>query len=88
MEATQRPVTLEALNEATGERPLWREAPSWFVIANEDRNIPAELQHSMAHRAEASGTVELEGASHAVGVLRPDETADIIREAAKVGVAA
>ena len=28
MAATQRPVTLEALQEPAGERPLWREVPS------------------------------------------------------------
>jgi pimeloyl-ACP methyl ester carboxylesterase len=88
MEATQRPATLEAVNGETGDRPLWREVPSWFVIAEEDRNIPAALQRFMAERADARGTIELSGASHTCGVSRPDETADMIREAAAVGVAA
>src|ERR671924_545271 len=48
MAATQRPATQEALTEPSGERPLWREVPSWFVIGEEDRNIPAALQHYMA----------------------------------------
>ena len=29
----------------SGERPLWKELPSWFLIGEEDRNIPAALQH-------------------------------------------
>src|SRR5262245_25344025 len=87
MEATQRPATAEALNEPSGDRPLWREIRSWFVIAEEDRNIPAELQRFMAERADAVGTIELPGASHAAGVSRADETADMIREAATAGVA-
>ena len=33
MAVTQRPVTAEALTEPSGERPLWRELPSWFLIA-------------------------------------------------------
>jgi pimeloyl-ACP methyl ester carboxylesterase len=82
MAATQRPVTLEALQEPSGERPLWNELPSWFLIGGQDRNIPAELQHFMAHRAGALRTVELPTASHAVPVSHPDATARLILEAA------
>ena len=81
MAATQRPVTLEALEAPSGERPLWKQVPSWFLIAGQDRNIPAELQHFMAHRARARRTVELPTASHAVAVSHPDETARLIHEA-------
>jgi pimeloyl-ACP methyl ester carboxylesterase len=88
MAATQRPVTLAALEEPTGERPLWKELPSWFVIAEEDRNIPAALQRFMAERAGARRTIEIPGASHAVAVSCPDATADLILEAAAVPVAA
>ena len=31
MAATQRPATQEALVEPSGERPLWKSVPSWFV---------------------------------------------------------
>jgi pimeloyl-ACP methyl ester carboxylesterase len=44
MAATQRPVTLEALQEPCGERALWRERPSWFLVAVQDCNIPGALQ--------------------------------------------
>jgi pimeloyl-ACP methyl ester carboxylesterase len=46
MGATQRPVTQEALTEPSGEWPLRRGLQSWFLIAEEDRNIPAILQRS------------------------------------------
>jgi pimeloyl-ACP methyl ester carboxylesterase len=82
MAATQRPVTLEALQEPAGERPLWTELPSWFLVAAQDRNIPAELQHFMAHRAGARRTVELPTASHAAAVSHPEATARLILEAA------
>ena len=68
--------TLEALEE-----PLRRaarcgsELPSWFLIGEEDRNIPAALQRFMAERAGARRTVEIPGASHAVAVSHPDATA-------------
>jgi pimeloyl-ACP methyl ester carboxylesterase len=81
MAATQRPVTLEALQEPSGERPLWKELPSWFLLGGQDRNIPAALQHFMAHRAGARRTVELPTASHAAAVSHPDATARLILDA-------
>jgi pimeloyl-ACP methyl ester carboxylesterase len=35
------------------ERPLWRDRPSWFLVAEEDRMIPAETQRFMADRMKA-----------------------------------
>jgi pimeloyl-ACP methyl ester carboxylesterase len=82
MGATQRPVTLEALQEPSGERPLWKQVPSWFLVAAQDRNIPGALQRFMAERAGARRTVELPSASHAAAVSHPDATASLILEAA------
>ena len=56
MAVTQRPVAQEALLEPSGDRPLWKELPSWFVFGEEDRNIPAQLEHFMARRARAHRT--------------------------------
>ena len=81
MAATQRPATQEALVEPSGERPLWKELPSCFLIGGEDRIIPAALQHFMAHRAGARRTVELPTASHAAAVSHPDATGRLILEA-------
>jgi pimeloyl-ACP methyl ester carboxylesterase len=88
MAATQRPVTQEALQEPSGERPLWKELPSWFVFGEEDRNIPAALEHFMAERAGARRTIEIPGASHAISVAHPDATAHLILEAAALYAAA
>jgi pimeloyl-ACP methyl ester carboxylesterase len=88
MAVTQRPVTLEALREPTGERPLWKELPSWFLFGEEDRNIPAALEHFMAERARARRTIEIPGAAHAVPVAHPEATAHLILEAAALHVAA
>ncbi len=81
MAVTQRPVTAEALNEASGEHPLWRSAPSWFLFGELDRNIPAGAHHVMARRAGARSTVEIPGASHVVGISHPAETLKIILDA-------
>lgn len=88
MAATQRPVTQEALTEPSGERPLWREVPSWFVIGEGDRCIPAALQRHMAERAGAHGTLEIPGGSHAISVSHADATAQQILEAAALRAAA
>ncbi len=56
--------------------------PSWFMFGEKDRNIPADLQRFMAERAGARSTVEVSGASHAVGVSHPEATAELILEAA------
>ena len=86
--ATQRPATQEALTEPSGERPLWKDVPSWFLIGEEDRIIPAELQRHMALRARSEREIVVPGASHAITVARPDATVHPILEAAAMRVAA
>lgn len=85
MACTQRPVTQEALSEASGE-PLWKDTPSWFLFGEEDHNIPAALERFMAYRAGALRTIGVEGGSHAVAVSNPEMTADLILEAAALPV--
>jgi pimeloyl-ACP methyl ester carboxylesterase len=88
MAATQRPATQEALVEPSGERPLWKSVPSWFLIGEEDHIIPAALQHYMAERARAHRTVEVPGASHVALVSHPRATAHMVLEAAALRVPA
>jgi pimeloyl-ACP methyl ester carboxylesterase len=88
MAATQRPATQEALVEPSGDHPLWKDVPSWFLIGEEDRIIPAELQHYMAQRAGSQRTVAVEGASHAIAVSHPEATVRAILEAAALRAAA
>jgi pimeloyl-ACP methyl ester carboxylesterase len=86
--ATQRPATQEALVEPSGDSPLWKQVPSWFLVGENDRIIPPAVQHYMADRAGASRTVELPGASHAAPVSQPDATARLTLKAAALPVAA
>jgi pimeloyl-ACP methyl ester carboxylesterase len=88
MAVTHRPATHEALTEPSGERSLWQEVPSRFVIGEEDHIIPAELQRYMAKRAGAQQTLEIPGGSHAITVSQPQAVADQILEAAAVHAAA
>lgn len=82
MAVTQRPVAAAALSEPLGARALWQTVPSWFVFGEEDRNIPAGAHRAMAARAGARRTVQVDGASHVVGISHPTEVADLVREAA------
>jgi pimeloyl-ACP methyl ester carboxylesterase len=82
MSVTQRPVTEEALFEASDDRPLWRSAPSWFVFGELDRNIPAGAHRIMAERAGARSSVEVQGASHVVGISHPNVVVSAMLEAA------
>jgi pimeloyl-ACP methyl ester carboxylesterase len=82
MAVGQRPLRDVAVNEASGS-PAWKPVPSWFVFGELDKNIPAAVHRFMAERAGAREVVEIEGASHAVGVSHPEEVADIILRAAK-----
>jgi pimeloyl-ACP methyl ester carboxylesterase len=82
MAVTQRPVTAGALAEPSGDQPVWRAVPSWFLFGELDRNIPAAAHRIMADRAAARDSVEIPGASHVVGISHPAETARIILEAA------
>jgi pimeloyl-ACP methyl ester carboxylesterase len=82
MAVGQRPLRDVAANEASGP-PAWRSIPSWFVFGELDKNIPVAAHRFMAERAGAREVVEIEGASHAVGVSHPDEVADVILRAAK-----
>jgi pimeloyl-ACP methyl ester carboxylesterase len=88
MATTQRPATQEALTEPSGDRPLWKDVPSWFLIGEEDRVIPCALHRYMARRAQAHRTIEVPGSSHAITVSHPDATARLILHAAGVHAAA
>ncbi|MEI4520784.1 alpha/beta fold hydrolase [Pseudomonas sp. CCNWLW23] len=81
MAATQRPVTVAALNEAATE-PAWKTVPSYFVYGDEDKNIPAQALAFMAERAHSKQTVVVKGASHVVMVSNPKAVASLIETAA------
>jgi pimeloyl-ACP methyl ester carboxylesterase len=84
MAITQRPATQEALTEPSGDRPLWKDVPSWFLIGELDRVIPAALQHYEAKRAQAHRTLEIPGASHVAMISHPAAVAKLIVEASSL----
>jgi pimeloyl-ACP methyl ester carboxylesterase len=75
---SQVPWGVNAMVEPVTE-PAWRARPSWYLVATEDRMIPASSQHAMAQRAGA--TVAEVTASHAIYISQPRAVADFIRQA-------
>ena len=61
--------------------PAWKNKPSWYLVATDDKMIPPPVQHTMAKRAGAT-VVEAKG-SHAIYVSQPAAVAAIIEKAAK-----
>ncbi len=59
----------------------WRNKPSWYAVATEDRMINPDLERFMAKRA-GSTTVEIKG-SHSIYMSQPAAVARLIEQAAK-----
>jgi pimeloyl-ACP methyl ester carboxylesterase len=78
MADSQVPWGVEALS-GTNSEPAWRNKPSWYLVATEDRMIPPPAQQSMSERA-GSSVVEAAG-SHAIYVSQPAVVEDLIRSA-------
>jgi len=78
--AVQRPIHLPCITTPVG-RPLWRDRPSWFLVAEEDRMIVAETQRFMATRMGA--TLRTAPADHTPMVSAPDVVVDVILEAVR-----
>jgi pimeloyl-ACP methyl ester carboxylesterase len=78
--AVQRPIALACISVKVG-RPLWRDRPSWFLVAEQDRMIIADTQRFMAKRMKA--TVQSQPVDHTPIVTAPGVVVDIIREAVR-----
>jgi pimeloyl-ACP methyl ester carboxylesterase len=79
MTAVQIPVSVQCIAQPMGI-PAWREKPSWYLIAEEDRMIAAETQRFMAKRAGSS--VISKPLDHTPLTSAPQDVSDIIIEAA------
>jgi pimeloyl-ACP methyl ester carboxylesterase len=78
--AVQRPLAAACIG-APVLRPAWKDRPSWFLVAEEDRMIPAETQRFMADRMKAR--VYAAPADHVPMVTAPSEVVDILLEAVR-----
>jgi pimeloyl-ACP methyl ester carboxylesterase len=85
MADSQVPWGLEALNGTVTEA-AWRNKPSWYLIATDDKMIPPAAQEFMSKRA--GSTVAQTRGSHAVYVSQPQAVAALIEKAATAARAA
>jgi pimeloyl-ACP methyl ester carboxylesterase len=76
--AVQRPISPACITVKVG-RPLWKDRPAWFLIAEQDRMILHENQRFMAERMKAR--LRSHPVDHAPLVTAPSYVLDIIREA-------
>jgi hypothetical protein len=76
--AVQRPISLNCITVPVG-RPLWKDIPSWFLVAEEDRMIVPDTQRYMAHRMKAK--IMAHAVDHTPSVTAPVVVVDIIRDA-------
>jgi pimeloyl-ACP methyl ester carboxylesterase len=76
--AVQRPISPACISVAV-ERPLWKDRPSWFLIAERDRMIVRETQRFMADRMQAR--VYSHPVDHTPIVTAPSVVVDLILEA-------
>jgi pimeloyl-ACP methyl ester carboxylesterase len=78
--AVQRPIAVQCIQQPA-PKPGWKDHPSWYLIAEQDRMINPITQKFMAERMQAN--VRTHDADHAPLITRPKAVVDIISEAAR-----
>lgn len=76
--AVQKPIALQCLGESM-TKPAWREKPSWFLLAEEDRQIVPEIQHFMAERMKAR--LDVQNVDHSPILTAPETVVSLIQRA-------
>ena len=79
MAISQVPISTDAFTHKV-TNPAWKNKPTWYMVATEDRSINPDQERMMAKRAKAK-TVEVK-ASHVAYMSHPKEAAKLIQEAA------
>jgi pimeloyl-ACP methyl ester carboxylesterase len=78
--AVQRPLGAASISVPV-DRPLWKDRPSWFLVAEEDRMIAPETHRFMAARMGAN--TRERPVDHTPMVTAPEEVIDIILDAVR-----
>jgi len=76
--ATQRPINVKCIQEKA-PRPLWKDKPVWFLVAEYDRMIPVTTQQFQAARMGA--TVRVHAVDHSPMLTAPRKVVDVLLEA-------
>jgi pimeloyl-ACP methyl ester carboxylesterase len=78
--AVQRPLSFSCMTVPAGP-PLWRNIPSWYLIAEHDHMIVPATQRFMAERMNAK--IRSHAVDHTPIVTAPGPVIDIIRDAVR-----
>jgi pimeloyl-ACP methyl ester carboxylesterase len=78
--ATQRPIHIKCIQEKA-PRPLWKDKPAWFLIAEHDRMIPAKTQHFQADHMRA--TTRVHAVDHSPMLTAPAIVVDVLLQAVR-----
>ena len=81
--AVQRPISPACITIKVG-RPLWKDRPAWFLVAEQDRMIIERNHRFMAERMKAR--IQSHPVDHTPSVTAPSCVLDIIGEAIGVVV--
>ena len=76
--AVQKPISPDCITVPV-RRPLWKDCPAWFLVAEEDRMIAGENQRFMAERMRAR--VRSHPVDHVAMLTAPGVVLDILHEA-------
>ena len=76
--AVQRPISPACITVPV-DRPLWRDRPAWYLVAEQDRMIAPDTQRFMAERMHAR--VRSHAVDHTPLVTAPGLVVDVVREA-------
>ena len=78
--AVQRPIAVPCISTKVG-RPLWKDRPTWFLLAEADHMIVSATQRFMAERMKAE--IRSHAVDHTPSVTAPHVVVDIIQETAR-----
>lgn len=76
--ATQRPISVACIQEKS-PAPLWKKRPAWYLVATQDRMIPADTQRFLATRMGAR--IRTEDVDHAPMVTAAKIVVDVFATA-------
>jgi pimeloyl-ACP methyl ester carboxylesterase len=79
--AVQRPISPACITVRV-PRPLWKDRPTWFLVAEQDRMIAPDIQRFMADRMQAR--VRSHAADHVPIVTAPAVVLDVLLDAISV----
>jgi len=83
--AVQQPLAASAFNDVMTV-PAWKWLPSWYLVAQDDQALPADVERMFANRMNAT-TIEVPS-GHLAMVSHPAEVAKLTETAAETALAA